>query len=90
MFLPAKPGTNAALSSTTTKPLEFKVEEVYKDLDAERPQYRLSTYGPGSHPSVVEGKDLSPEELRMMMLQSGGNQQAYVRFFHSQISRVGT
>lgn len=73
---PAKP---VAATASAAVPLNFKVEDVYKDLEGERPQYRLSTYGPGGNASVVDGKDLSPEELRMMMVQSGGNPQAYVR-----------
>jgi hypothetical protein len=49
------------------------------DLDTDRPQWRLTSYGPSGAGNLVEGKDVSPEELRMRMLESNGNQQAYVR-----------
>lgn len=49
------------------------------DLDTDRPQWRLTSYGPSGAGNLVEGKDISPEELRMRMLESNGNPQAYVR-----------
>ena len=49
------------------------------DLDTDRPLWKLSSYGPTHVANLVEGKDISFEELRMKMVETGGNQAAYVR-----------
>jgi hypothetical protein len=57
------------------------------DLDTDRPLWKLSSYGPASNTNLVDGKDISFEELRMKMLESGGNQAAYVRLVSSIMTR---
>lgn len=59
--------------------LSCRNEMLITDLDTDRPQWKLSSYGPSSAGNLVDGKDISPEELRIKMLESNGNQQAYVR-----------
>lgn len=48
------------------------------DLGVDRPLYALSSYGPSGEDNLVDNKDISFEELRMKVLESGGNQTAYV------------
>lgn len=62
-------------------------EMLITDLDTDRPLWKLSSYGPASNTNLVDGKDISYEELRMKMLESGGNQAAYVRLVSAFMTR---
>jgi nucleoporin NUP42 len=58
------------------------IENLRPDL-TERPIWPLSSFGPGKNPPchLIEGKDVSSEEARVMayLSQAEGNPAAYVR-----------
>ena len=49
------------------KGFQINEEDIRKDLSVQRPQWILSTYGPGKNPpaSLLEGNEYSPEEIRL-------------------------
>ena len=49
------------------KGFQINEEDIRKEFSIQRPQWILSTYGPGKNPpaSLLEGNEYSPEELRV-------------------------
>lgn len=61
----------------------YSVDTIRTDLTTDRPIYALTSYAPGKGESnLIDGLDLSPEELRMMYItaKASNNPSLYVSF----------
>ena len=56
-------------------------DTITADLTRERPLWKLSCYAPGRDPpaQLIDGKDVSPEELRFRAWELQGMEHQFVR-----------
>ncbi|KAF9090945.1 hypothetical protein BGX23_005587 [Mortierella sp. AD031] len=53
------------------KKIAFDANTISNDLTNDRPLYEYSSYGPGKEePNLITGKDMQPEELRLMYYEA--------------------
>ncbi|KAG0000563.1 hypothetical protein BGZ80_002995 [Entomortierella chlamydospora] len=64
-------GNQPPNSGPGAKKLAFDGNTILNDITQDRPLHELSSYGPGKEePNLISGKDMQPEELRLMFYET--------------------